>query len=189
MKADKGTSLLVIVAIVAAFGLTSSVRLPAATARWSVQVARVDPGTTSVPPSFQVAIYENLLERLAKSKQFNHVLRDGEANGTDAANVLLLKTTCQKYSPGSETRRAVTTITGATKLTVRAQLVTPDGKVVLERSIHGNVRFLGSNLRATQNLARNIAKTVKKSPLPQPPIVSEAMRPRSSDDIVVVEFR
>jgi hypothetical protein len=59
-------------------------------------------------------------------------------------------------------------VTGATKLTVRSQLLTRDGKVVVERTVHGDVHFFGSNLRATHNLARNIAKAIEKTPLPDP---------------------
>jgi len=80
--------------------------------------------------------------------------------------LLILKTTVQKYTAGNETQRAVTTVSGATKLTVRSQLCTRDGRVILERTVNGNVRFLGSNLRATHNLARNVAKTIKQSSLP-----------------------
>ena len=68
-----------------------------------------------------------------------------------------------KYAPGSETQRAVTTVSGATKLTVRSQLITRDGKIVLDRTVQGNVRFFGSNLRATHNLARNVAKVIRQS--------------------------
>jgi hypothetical protein len=50
-------------------------------------------------------------------------------------------------------------------VTVQSQLITRDGKIVLERTVNGNVRFFGSNLRATHNLARNIAKVIKKSEL------------------------
>jgi len=45
---------------------------------------------------------------------------------------------------------------------VRSQLVTREGRIVLERTVSGNVRFFGSNLRATRNLARNIAKAIKQ---------------------------
>jgi len=76
-----------------------------------------------------------------------------------------LKTTVEKYTPGSETKRAVTTVSGATKLTVRSHLLTRDGKVVMDRTVDGNVRFFGSNLRATQNLARNIAKAIQQPSL------------------------
>jgi hypothetical protein len=85
----------------------------------------------------------------------------------------------------------VTTVSGATKLTVRSQLLTRDGKTVLERTVDGNVRFMGSNLRATHNLARNVAKTIKQSTLPEPSssAASKAINSAPSDDIVVVEFR
>jgi hypothetical protein len=130
--------------------------------RWSVQVDQVDPGTLDLSYSFQIAIYENLVDELNKTKQFQQVFRDGDLRAGES-NLLVLKTTVEKYTPGSETRRAVTTVSGATKLTVRSQLLTREGKVVFQRAVNGNVRFFGSNLRATQNLARNIAKTVKNS--------------------------
>jgi len=131
--------------------------------QWSVQVDRVNAGDQELAYSFQVAIYENLLEELNKTKQFKQVFRDGDRNASGVPNLLVLQTTVEKYTPGSETRRAVTTVSGATKLSVRTQLLTRDGKIVLERRINGNVRFFGSNLRATQNLARNIAKAIKQS--------------------------
>ena len=131
--------------------------------QWSVQVHQVDPGEIELADSFQVAIYEDLLKQLNKTKQFKQVLRDGDRAAGQVPNLLVLKTTVEKYTPGNETRRAVTTVSGATKLTVRSQLLTSDGKVVFERTVNGNVRFFGSNLRATHNLACNIAKAIKQS--------------------------
>jgi hypothetical protein len=129
---------------------------------WSVQVDKVDPGDVNIEPAFRVAIYENLLVELAKTKQFKQVFRGGDRNAS-GSDVLILKTTVQKYTPGSETRRAVTTVSGATKLNVRSQLCTGEGQVVLERVVEGDVRFFGGNLRATHNLAHNVAETLKKS--------------------------
>jgi hypothetical protein len=159
--------------------------------RWSVQVRRVNAGATSIAPSFEAAIYENLIQELTKSKRFKDVLRDGDYKAGHAADLLILQTTVEKYTPGSETLRAATTVAGWTKLRVRAHLSTRDDNVVLDRTVSGNVRFFGSNLRATHNLARNIAKAVKKSPLPQPPssATNTARNSTSSDEIVVVEFR
>jgi hypothetical protein len=132
---------------------------------WSVQVDRVDPGEVGLEPSFGAAIYENLLEELAKTEQFKQLFRSGDRNANDVSSLLILKTTVQNYTPGSETRRAVTTINGATKLNVRIQLVTREGHVVLEKVVDGNVRFIGGNLRATHNLAHNVAMTLKRSAL------------------------
>jgi hypothetical protein len=134
---------------------------------WSVQVDRVDPGDVGLDPCFGAAIYENLLEELTKTKQFNLVFRNGDRNANDVPGMLILKTTVQKYTPGSETRRAVTTVSGATKLNVRVQLVTREGQVVQEHVVDGNVRFIGGNLRATHNVAHNVAAVLKESPLPE----------------------
>ena len=135
----------------------------ASATRWSVQVDQVDPGNLDLAYSFQIAIYENLVDELNKTKQFQQVFRDGDLRPGALPNLLVLKTTVEKYTPGSETRRAVTTVSGATKLTVRSQLLTREGKVVFERTVNGDVHFFGSNLRATHNLAHNIAKTIKQS--------------------------
>jgi hypothetical protein len=134
---------------------------------WSVQVDKVDPGDVNIEPAFRVAIYENLLVELVKTKQFKQVFRGGDRNAS-GPEILILKTTVQKYTPGSETRRAVTTVSGATKLNVRSQLCKREGQVVLERVVDGNVRFFGGNLRATHNLAHNVAEALKKSDLPAP---------------------
>jgi len=157
-----GVAILLILA-----GSPSQVRAatPAA-AQWSIQVDKIDPGDVTIEPAFVVAIYENLLVELGKKHQFKQVFRSGDQNA--AGPLLILKTTVQKYSPGSETKRAVTTVAGATKLNVKSQLCTRDGQVVLEKVVNGNVRFFGSNLRATHNLAHNIAKELTKSTLPEP---------------------
>ena len=139
-----------------------------AAAQWSVEVDKVDPGNVHIEPAFRAAVYENLIEELGKAKKFNRVFRSGDRNATGLPDLLILKTTVEAYTPGSETRRAVTTVSGATKLKVRSQLLTREGQIVLERTLDGNVHFFGSNLRATHNLARNVANTIKQSELPEP---------------------
>ena len=128
---------------------------------WSVKIDQVDPGDVNIEPAFRIAIYENLVDALTKTKQFKQVLRSGERSIDSLSDLLILKTTVGAYTPGSETRRAVTTLSGATKLRVRSQLCTRDGNVVLETLVDGNVRFFGSNLRAAHNLARNVADRIQ----------------------------
>ena len=177
MRTNKCSSLIAFVATLVAMTFALSGRLPAQTpsvkssgrrgksaAQWSVQVNQVDAGNLDLSYSFQIAIYENLVVEFNKTKQFQQVFRDGDVRAGEFPNLLVLKTTVEQYTPGSETRRAVTTISGATKLTVRSQLLTREGKVVIERTVNGDVRFFGSNLRATHNLAHNIATTMKQSP-------------------------
>src|SRR5579884_137948 len=135
---------------------------------WSVQVDEVQLGDVELPPDFRMAIYEELIDALVKNKQFSHVYRSGDHTAESAPNLLILKTTMRKYSAGNETQRAVTTVSGATKLNVRSQLFTRDGKLVLEYFVDGNVRFMGSNMHATHVLAHNVAVTLKRSTLPEP---------------------
>ena len=139
--------------------------------QWSVQVDKVDPANVTIERSFRDAIYENLLQELAKTKQFKQVFRSGDRNAKEVPRLLILKTTVQAYTPGSETKRAVTTVSGATKLNVRIQLSTREGHPVQEHVVEGKVRFIGSNLRATHNLAHGVAAALKKSSLLEPPVV------------------
>ena len=173
MKLSRGTSWKAVTAAIA-IGL-SALTVPVfaggnrpGVAQWSVVVNQVDAGGLGIAPEFEVAIYENLLDELVKTKQFSTVLRSGDRAANDVSALLVLKTTVESYTPGSETKRAVTTVAGATKLKVRSQLCTREGQVVLERVVDGNVRFFGGNLRATHNLARNVAKAIKQSTLPEP---------------------
>jgi len=178
VKANKFFGIAILLAVVCATrpplmsAQTQAEKPPASSspAQWSVQVDKVDAGDVTLASSFQFAIYESLIQEVSKTGRFKQVLRDGDTNAADLSDLLILKTTVQKYAPGSETKRAVTTVSGATKLTVRTQLCTRDGKVVLERTVNGNVRFIGSNLGATHNLARNVAKTLTQSSLPRTPL-------------------
>jgi hypothetical protein len=179
MKTNKLSSIALTAAIVAiTVALSSRARCQAVavqpagggttSGQWSVQVDQVDSDSVDLAYSFQIAIYENLVDELNKTKRFEHVFRDGDRRAGEVPNLLVLKTTVEKYAQGSETRRAVTSVSGATKLTVRTQLLTRDGKVAFERTVDGNVRFFGSNLRATHNLARNMAKAITRLALEPP---------------------
>jgi len=143
--------------------------------QWSVEVNEVDPGEVSIEPAFRAAIYENLLHEVAKAKTFQQVFRNGDGNADSVAKLLILKTRVEKYTPGSETRRAVTTIKGATRVTVRSQLCTLEGQIVWERVVGANVRFIGGNLRVTNNLARNVAHEMKP---PQLDPLLQTLNPR-----------
>jgi hypothetical protein len=173
MKSNRKASLTALAAVMMMIQTALPSKVQAAknrstAAQWTVQVDKVEPGDVNIGPSFRIAIYESLLEELHKTRQFEEVLRDGDRNVNSLPNLLILKTTVEAYTEGSETRRAVTTVSGATKLKVRTQLCTRKGHVVLERELNGNVRFLGGNLRATHNLAHNVAGAIKESTLPEP---------------------
>ena len=107
------------------------------------------------------------VDELNKPKRFKQVFRSGDRSACESPELLVLRTTVEEYTPGSETRRAVTTVSGATKLRVHSQFCNRDGQVILEWVVDGNVRFLGGNLRATDNLARNVANKIRGSTLPE----------------------
>jgi hypothetical protein len=174
MKASKKSSLIVLVPATL-FILAS---LPShlfagnhpAVALWDLQVDTVESGDVNIGTDFKVAIYENLLKELVKTKRYERVFRDGDRNANGVHNLLILKTTFESYTPGSEAKRAVTTLAGATKLKVLSKLSMQEGQVVLERSVRGNVRFFGGNLRATHNLAHNVAKAIEQATLRVVPV-------------------
>src|SRR5260370_29777201 len=106
-----------------------------ALAQGDLQVDTVESGDVNIGPDFKVAIYENLLKELAKTRRYERVFRDGDRNANGVHNLLILKTTVESYTPGSEAKRAVTTVAGATKLKVLSKLSTQEGQVVLEPSV------------------------------------------------------
>jgi hypothetical protein len=52
----------------------------------------------------------------------------------------------------------VTTVAGATSISVHCQFTNPDGKSLLERDVKGKVRFFGGNLKATYDFAKKAAR-------------------------------
>jgi hypothetical protein len=125
---------------------------------WAVQVEQVDSAANPLPATFSVAIYEDLIDQLTKSKRFEHVYRTGDHNAEGVENLLTLKTSVEKFQQGSETTRAVTTVGGFTKIFVRMQLVGKDGKQLIDKNVEGKIRFVGENLKATQDLTKGMTK-------------------------------
>jgi hypothetical protein len=54
--------------------------------------------------------------------------------------------------------RQVTTVAGATSITVHCQFTNADGRPLLARDVNGKVRFFGGNLRATYDFAKKAAR-------------------------------
>jgi hypothetical protein len=160
--------------------------------QWSLRVDKVDTGDVSLDPSFESALLKDLLRELAKTKRFKEVILSGDRKAREVPDLLILKTTVQEDSPGDETRRPTlgdagalgvvaelflrfcgrTTVSGGTKLNVRVQLYTLEGRLVLDNVVEGDVGFTGDNSRATHNLAHNVAVTLKRSTLPDTAIAA-----------------
>lgn len=138
------------------------------TSPWAIQVEPVQADEGQLPPEFSMATYENLIAQLVKTDKFQEVFRSGDHQADGVPNLLVLQTTLLNFERGSQTKRAVTTVGGATKVKVHLKVTTRDGNAVVEKDVQGTVRIFGENLRATYDLAKDIAKTLSEASLPAP---------------------
>ncbi len=128
----------------------------------AIEVEMIQPGKITLPAEFQVALYENLVQQLQKEGGFSKVYRDGDRNATDASGLVILQTVVTGFKKGSELERNLTTVAGATSITVHCKFTDKEGKVLLERDIKGNVRLFGDNLKATNDFARKVTKVASE---------------------------
>jgi hypothetical protein len=126
----------------------------------ALEVEMIQSDEISVPAAFQVAIYENLIQQLKKRAGFLHVYRDGDRDAANIPNLVLLHTTVSGFKKGSEKMRQVTTVAGATSITIHCRFISADGKVLLEKDVNGKVRFFGDNLKATYDFAKKASALV-----------------------------
>lgn len=120
-------------------------------------------GTTRLPAEFQVSLYENLIDQLRKKSVFRQVYRDGDRNAAAELDLIALQCTVQKFEKGSEKMRQVTTVAGATSVTLRCEFKDKGGNSLLERDITGKVRFFGGNLKATYDFAKKAANVAAEN--------------------------
>jgi hypothetical protein len=138
---------------------------PAGTAKptTSIEVEMVGIDNLTVPKEFQVSLYENLLQQMHKSSDFDMVYRDGNRNAQTSDNLVRMHSTITAFQEGSERARQVTTVKGATKIMVHCQFTDKQGTVLLWRDIEGQVRFFGNNLKATEDFAKKAAKAADEA--------------------------
>ena len=129
----------------------------------AIQIAKIESDEVKLPPEFQMALYENLVEEVRKTGKFQRIYRDGERGTSDVPNLVTLRSTVRGFKEGSARKRQVTTVAGATSIKVRLQIAAPDGRLLVDRDVAGKVRFFGENLRATYNLAKGVAKIVSET--------------------------
>ena len=126
----------------------------------ALKVEMIQSDEIGVPAAFQVAIYENLIQQLGKKASLLHVYRDGDRDAANIPNLVLLHTTVSGFKKGSERIRQVTTVAGATSITIHCRFTSVDGKVLLEKDVNGKVRFFGDNLKATYDFAKKASALV-----------------------------
>jgi hypothetical protein len=124
----------------------------------AIKVQMIQSDEIKLPAEFQVALYEDLIQQLQKKGGFTRVYREGDRNAENAADLVVLHSTVRGFKEGSERLRQMTTVAGATSITVHCVFSDKDGKSLLESDVKGNVRFFGGNLRATYDFAKKTAQ-------------------------------
>lgn len=128
----------------------------------AIQVDMIQSDEIKLPAEFQVALYENLIRQLQK-KGFTSLYRDDDRNTANVADLVVLHSSVRGFKQGSERARQVTTVAGATSISIHCSFTSPDGKVLLERDVAGKVRFFGGNLRATYDFAKKAATIAQQN--------------------------
>lgn len=129
----------------------------------SLQVQQIQSEDVKLPAEFQMSLYENVMEQVDKTKRFQHVYRDGEMNAMSAPDLITLHCTVTGFKQGSAMARQVTTVAGATTISVHMQFTDKDGKQLFENDAKGRVRFYGENLRATYDFGKKVGGVVRQN--------------------------
>jgi len=116
-----------------------------------------------IPEDFRVSTYENVILQLEKTKKFQHVYRSGDRTAANVSDLVILRLIPQAFKEGSQKKREVSTVSGSTRIKVKVQFTTRDGRVLLEKDLEGKVRFYGENLRATYDFSKKVAAVVNDS--------------------------
>ncbi len=120
-------------------------------------------GDIQIPAEFRYAIYERLVQQVRESGAFQKVYRAGDHEAAGVADLVTLHTKVEKFTEGSQTKREMTTVAGATKVDVDFSVTGHDAQTLLDQKVSGKVRFFGENLGATNDLAKRITKVLKES--------------------------
>jgi hypothetical protein len=129
----------------------------------AIQIAMVEVGDVQIPAEFRYAVYERLVERVRASGAFRKVYRMGDHTADGIPDLVTLHTQVQTFKEGSQTKRELVTVIGATKVDVTASVTARDGHTLMNQQITGRVRFFGENLGVTNDLAKRITKLVQAS--------------------------
>ena len=127
----------------------------------AIQIEPVESKEAAIPAEFRVAIYENLIEAVGKTGKFPHVYRSGDRAAAGALDLLILRTRVEGFKQGSQKQREATTVSGATTIKTSVQVVTRDGRTVVNGEVEGKVRFFGENLNATSDFAKKAAEMIR----------------------------
>ena len=129
----------------------------------AIQIEPVEAGDVRIPAEFRSAIYEFLVERVRESGTFRQVFRSGDRAADSIPGLVTLHATVEKFKEGSQMKREVTAVLGATTVDVSAWVTAGDGRTLLDSRIQGKVHFFGENLGVTNDLAKRVARLLRKN--------------------------
>jgi hypothetical protein len=129
----------------------------------AIAVMMIESDEIKLPAEFQISLYENLIQQLQKKSGFQHVYREGARNSVGAPGLIVLHSTVRGFKMGSEMARQVTTVSGATSISVHCEFTDKNGQLLLARDIKGKVRFFGGNLKATYDFAKKATNVVHEN--------------------------
>lgn len=126
----------------------------------AIQIAMVEAGEVRIPAEFRFAMYERLVEQVRASGAFQKVYRTGDRAADGVPDLVTLHTQVEGFKEGSETKRELTTVLGASRLDITASVTARGGQELMSQKITGRVRFFGENLGIANDLAKRITKVV-----------------------------
>jgi hypothetical protein len=129
----------------------------------AILIELIAAGDSKITPEFLYATYEQMVSQVEKSGTFREVYRSGDTRAKDAPDMFTLRTTVGKFKQGSETERQLTTVLGWSRVEVDAVVTDKNGKTLLEKKVVGKVRFMGDNLKVTNDLGKELAKLLRAS--------------------------
>jgi hypothetical protein len=136
---------------------------PAKTKASAIQVDMIHSDEIKLPAEFQVSMYEDLIRQLQKKSGIAHIYREGDRNAASSPDLVILRSNVTGFKEGSQRKREVTTVTGATSIKIHCVFSDKEGKTLLEADVTGKVRFFGGNLRATYDFAKATTKIAREN--------------------------
>jgi hypothetical protein len=127
----------------------------------AIQVAEFKPADIPVPAQFEMAMYEETINKLTKVLKNKSVYRDGDTRAAAEPDLVTMKCVVYEFKEGSARKRQVTSVTGATILHVHVHMENAKGEPLVDKDVTATVEMMGGeNIRVTRNLANNIAELV-----------------------------
>jgi hypothetical protein len=158
-----GRTIFVVAGLCAAQALSAQTAAKPKLSASAIQIAMVEAGEIPIPAEFRFAVYERLVQQVRDSGTFKNVYRAGDRAADGVTDLVTLHTKVDAFKEGSQTKRELTTVAGATKVDITATVTARDGQTLTAQKITGRVRYFGENLGVTNDLAKRITKLVSET--------------------------